>query len=248
MNTTQRRQPAGAPTGGQFAATARPDATTLTPGTPRLADAPVPVVSFDELWHLGTFDPAAKKDWSYEGVGLSVSVHPDEWERIARLGGSPRWVLTRPGNTFLDYHELTDAQRTAVTDWGLRRGYIEPVTAWRVTWEDEDTEELVSLLCTSAEDAEEEAEGRDADVTEEVTHATTPTFPDPTVRPGILNEHQILTTVWATENTTLDGVWWEDRYDPDNLSCPRGVILPGRLDTWAKVPEQKAAPPHITRA
>ena len=231
--TTQTRQPAGTPAGGQYTVSPRTEQVTgLTP-VPTLAGVPVPVVSFNEpLWHVGSMNPADKNDQSYEGAGLSVSVHPDDWEYIARLGDSPRWALERPRNGFLNYHDLTGPQRAAITSWGVTRGYIEPVIGHLVSWQDLETDRDTTMLCTTRDEADEEAEEREGTVEQVDTFATTGTFPDPTVRAGSLNEHDILTTIWAQECTDLDGVWWEDRYDPEDLSCPRGVILPDRLDRW----------------
>lgn len=39
-------------------------------------------------------------------------------------------------------------------------------------------------------------------------------------------------TIWAEKNG-LDGVWWEDAYDPDRLSAPRGVIFKEKVPTFS---------------
>jgi hypothetical protein len=36
----------------------------------------------------------------------------------------------------------------------------------------------------------------------------------------------------ATMHPDLDGVWWNERLDPDALSAPRGVLLPHALGRW----------------
>ena len=32
----------------------------------------------------------------------------------------------------------------------------------------------------------------------------------------------------------FDGLWWYDRYEPEGLSAPRGVIFPGQLREWRR--------------
>ena len=81
----------------------------------------------------------------------------------------------------------------------------------------------------------EEAEYAEVETKFEVvaTFAATETFADTTVKAGDLHVEQILATVWVQEtDNDFEGVWWEDDYDPDNLSAPRGVIVPKHLKTW----------------
>lgn len=75
-----------------------------------LAGAPVPPRTFEALFHVGTLRPEDKgcDGPSWEGHGLSVSVHPAAWTRIARLGGRPTWKLVNDQARFVDVHALTD--------------------------------------------------------------------------------------------------------------------------------------------
>ncbi|KQO98719.1 hypothetical protein ASF30_11700 [Leifsonia sp. Leaf264] len=210
------------------------------------------MVALHGLTHIGTLNQEYKKDWSYEGQGLSVSMDPDAWEQIAELGGNPRWSVGVDNPQFLDFHELTAEQKDAINDWGVERGYVIPVTATRIyTWDSED-ESWRYYLTTDESDVEferDEAEAMEYEVREgrpmdgededgfvyldsEATFATTDVFPDPTVRRGSLGEDQILATLWVQETTDFDGVWWEDDYDPERLSAPRGVIVPRAIQKW----------------
>jgi hypothetical protein len=203
--------------------------------------ADLPIRSFAALWHVGTLSPADKHTWSYEGQGLSVSLHPEDWAFIARLGGNPTWRLTRPGNAFLDYHDLTADQRAEITAWGMSCGYVEQATVYRVTLTDEDGEESW-LTCATRAEAEDEADVRafDSDPADLITETTalvaTDTFPDPTVAAGDIDLDQVLAVVWAaTVHLHLDGVWWEDTYAPERLSAPRGVVHAHRVADWTVV-------------
>lgn len=198
-----------------------------------------PALAFDRLWHVGSMNPADKNDWSYEGQGLSVSVHPEDWTAIARLGGSPTWELARAGGALLHFHALTSAQRDQIDAWGVEQGFVEPVTRWRVSWYDEDLDDTVSMLCETKHEALAEAEFREDEDGAEPTPtrvqvlAATATFPDHTVQPGTTAIREPLAALWvSTHRPDLDGVWFEEEYDPLNLSCPRGVIAKDRLDRW----------------
>jgi hypothetical protein len=199
---------------------------------PQLAGAPVPVVSPVGLTHVGSLDASAKKAWSYEGGGLSVSVNPEEWARIAHLGG-PVWNLTKTDGVFLDYHEMTDAQKAAILAFGLERGYVVEQTGYTAAYfDDEWDQEMSSVYLTRAE-AELEAEDNDADITEETIIVATALFPDSTVKAGGQWPEQILATVWVEQEAEgLDGVWWEDELDVSRLSAPRGVVVPRNIGDW----------------
>lgn len=209
-----------------------------------LNPADYPARPFDVLFHVGSLDPAAKKSQSYEGQGLSVSVHPEDWAAIARLGGSPTWALTKDGGALLDHHALSPEQSAAITAWGVTAGYVEPVTVWSVSWYDEELDSTVAMLCTTIEEARAEAEEicevyetEDGDAVVPVpvaAHAATAAFPDATVTAGDLNPFEPLAALWVSAHRPdLDGVWFEDRYAPELLSCPRGVIAPDRVAGWA---------------
>ena len=82
--------------------------------------------SFAKLWHVGSMNPKDKRPGSYEGAGLSVSVHPEDWQQIAEIGGD-LWEFTKKGNKFVNFHRLTKAQREIVAQWGIQNGYVQHV-------------------------------------------------------------------------------------------------------------------------
>ena len=215
------------------------------PGTPDLASArpghrlgPEQVLRLGRVWHVGTFDPSLKSTASYEGQGLSVSLHPEEWSQIARLGGST-WELRRQPGTFLDAHAMTKQQRTAVRDWAIEEGLVEPAVAWKVTWWDDEDDREVSMLMSDQDEARAEAEDREADppVAVETTVATARLAKiDSTARAGETDPDAVLPLYaeLGPHGLDFDGVWWADDYDPSVLSCPRGVVSPSKVNRWAR--------------
>lgn len=199
-----------------------------------------PVRTFSRLFHVGSMNPEDKgaQGASLEGHGLSVSLHPEDWTRIARLGGHPTWLLHRQGAKFLDVHKLRPLHRQAIINWGLEQGLVQQVTAWRAYTECDNDERRFSLHATREEalaevDDEDGAESKIEEV--------------PALRPGteLLNMVRGENSLLMTEDYLLiawvercypgvDGLWWNDVHDPDSLSAPRGVILPGKLDAWTR--------------
>lgn len=229
---------------GTFAVKAQTSAevTLAVPAAPELAGIPAPVRSPEGLTHVGSFDPSAKGTWSLEGQGLSVSQHPEEWQAIARLGSGNIWSVSGPDPRFLDYHELTPEQMEAITDWGVAAGYVTRAPSWTVTSYDDEWEEERYAVFLDREEAEGEAEESDGEIVESTSVVATDTFPDSTVKSGTGDIEAILATVWVSEVSDFDGVWWEDDLDVDRLSAPRGVIVPRAIATWIASAEPWAGP------
>jgi hypothetical protein len=198
----------------------------------------LPVRSLGRVAHIGTMqagDKSASFGGSWEGHGLSVSLDPEAWEAIAKLGGGPWWELRSFAGRFIEAHDLGAAQREVIAEWGREQGLVESITAYRSTHHDEEGEEYF-VLHETKEDAEVES-----DWDGEEDSAASPVAEDMTLKPTALLEEKLgmrshlncfdhLLVVYGDEMTGYDGVWWEDDYG--HLSAPRGVIFPGRVEGW----------------
>jgi hypothetical protein len=253
MGANQPRRPAGTPSGGQWAPAAHDEADVEVLGEglrglkkwgdiEQLAKS-LPRTSFPKLYHVGTMDPTQKNAAyeSLEGDGLSVSLHPDEWREIAELGNSPTWALTKAGNQFLDFHSLSDDQRSQIRQWGIAEGWLEPAKLWEISYYDDECEDRRLFVF----DNEDEARG-ELDEKQEWGPETEPQMieKDGAVATAKLSERvamkridpslaeELTAVVFAEDIAGLDGVWWEDTYDPSGLSCPRGVISVATLPSF----------------
>lgn len=199
--------------------------------------ARLPSRSFKTLWHVGTLDPTQKGQGSYEGAGLSVSLHPDAWRRIARgqVGGET-WQLTKADNRFLDAHRLSEPQRAMIEDWAVAQGHAERSTVYRVRHFDDELDSEVYSDFPSRERAEAEAEAYEDDAqVEEIPGQLTATakLRAATRNPNaVTNVFDLILSLYAEEHG-YDGVWWNDRLDPSRYSAPRGVIVPSKLPDWS---------------
>jgi hypothetical protein len=219
-----------------------------------------PLIAFKagDLFHVGTFDPADKGTGSHEGGGLSVSMHPDAWRGIARLSGGD-WAVWREGHAFLDFHALTKAQRKAVLAWAAAEGLVREETRWRTeVWDDEWERTLVTTFATREQAVAELGWEEDAETGNLLDEAGEPLSAAAAralkeVRAWVPTEalcremragggdHATFALDWAAVAYAervlgVDGVWWEDEFDEERLSAPRGVIVPSMVAGWKKVP------------
>lgn len=174
---------------------------------------------------------------------MSVSEHPDEWSAIARLGGGV-WQLRKAGARFL---RVPGSRLPRATAWALRRSYLAPATVWR-GYDDELGEETFFEFFSREEavaeageyeDAEDEGEHRPGEIEEIAGYRFGPlgeaywraNFDVPVDHAWA----ESFAPIFYARAHGYDGVWYNERYDPDNLSCPRGLILQERLPEWSCV-------------
>lgn len=198
----------------------------------------LPTVTLTEVFHLGTLDPARRGqrfNGSYEGHGLSVSLDPSAWRRIAKLGGEPLWSLRKEDGCFLDAHSLDEEQRQQITQWALGSGYAIEVECWQVVYYDSELDSELAFLLGSAEEAVVEAEGLSEAYlrTEQVrTLRGTERFVQETGLPAEHGQFDQLLSLYVAQESDLDGVWWQD--EESFWSAPRGCICHNRLSLWTK--------------
>jgi len=193
-----------------------------------------PLKSIPVVWHVGTMEPAKKRSGSHEGAGLSVSLHPDAWRLIARgqvVGDY--WRLSKADSHFLDAHAMSEEQREMVAAWGVEHGFVTRKTLFRVSWFDDELDQDCYQLCESHEAALAEVEDEENVEAVENCLIATSLLKDRTKSdaPSVL-VHDLLLTLYAEDELSLDGVWWEDRLDIYAYSAPRGVIFPAMVKGW----------------
>ncbi len=214
----------------------------------------VPIIVLERVYHVGDLDPAQRGSLhrsSQEGPCLSVSLCPEAWIEIARLGGSGLFAFERSGAAFLDVHAaMADpVLREAIVHWAETEGLIVFREQWKAWSFDEETEEWTHFLVRSREDAEREvdefARGPDGGPAVEL-HMGYVATPELGIRLGCGRFDDTFTLdfaamVWARDaapNLTgrvLDGVWFREAYAPDHYSAPRGGIFPEALSRWSPI-------------
>lgn len=220
--------------------------------SPRTCDA-FPFTGLETVYHVGTLEPSDRSGRaSLEAFCLSVSLHPDEWRHIARCGDAPLWAMSRENALWLEADALSDAQAEAIGAWGVSEGLAVPFTHWRAWFHDDEADQWSFMRLATREEAEAEADedmDPDADIVEpepglrltEAGMAALERWADPSMAfEGLLILYA--DRVLSADIPDLVGVWWDEIEDPLSLSCPRGGVLPSRLEDFRceRVPPEDA--------
>lgn len=201
-----------------------------------------PIINVKNVYHIGTMNHQDKTKNSLEGAGLSISNEPEAWCKIARLGGHDTFELIKSNNQFLNIHELSDAQRTVILNYGVENGLISPAKLFEVSYFDDEMDDTVFSIYESYQEAQIEAEELDIEPVAIDGHIATETLKhlvNGDAHPLLVFD--LLCTIYAVDVLNIDGVWWNDILDVFCYSAPRGVISTTKLPSWQinKVKKQK---------
>jgi hypothetical protein len=211
--------------------------------------APARPRSFDTVYHVGDLDKprVTNMDSSLEGGELSVSHHPEDWKRIARIGGKT-YTLRKPGAKFLEVGPTIVGRpdrRKEWNDWGVKNGYLQQGTWHRVSWKDEDDgderfSDYDDPKQAQADVNDAKAYGNSPRTVKAVSgYRFGPKGQEYWKRSALGDiRHEMAedyAPIFFARHHGYDGVWWHERYDPDNLSAPRGLIFQESLPSWKRV-------------
>lgn len=207
--------------------------------------ASLPMLMFDVTYHVGHMEGRTRQQGrhSYEGAGLSVSLHPDAWRRIGRAQvDGPTWALqacrdgvVRP-TELIDMHAcLQDGNlRHSVIEWATAEGLLKTQVVFRYDWYDDELGDNFYASFPTLEEALIEADGDEAAVTTVSGVIATPALAEAAnqrdITPTLALEHAML--CYLERHSDADGVWWADELDPARLSAPRGATFQSRLDRF----------------
>lgn len=219
-----------------------------------------PFVEHTVVFHVGEMDPSLKGSAhasSLEGNGLSVSLHPEEWMQIAKLGGRPTWSLKIPADRpaqFVDAQALKPEHWQTVQEWAVRQGLLLPTELLKLQWHDEESSADRFMLYNASVPKEvadahlefEELSENDPDSRSRIERISSfSATPAMDARVGFAVDVAIAKDIALTlytedvlfnadENAEIafSGVWWDDLLDVHALSAPRGVINLRSLPRW----------------
>ena len=217
-------------------------------GLPRLENLDVeewtsqlPILEIEAVTHIGSLQTNKQVNGNFEGFLLSVSVHPEEWEEIARLGGCPWFEISAPRNLrFLNRWNKPKVWK-AFQRWGVTKGLLQKQTWWKVPSTDESGNERFSLYQDRDEAKAEEEEEDCGAIQKTKVLVACPELqafwnqrsPHKKLSPWMgIDMLTAFLGASAYENeiqTPPDGIWWEETYNPTELSAPRGGLFPRRL-------------------
>lgn len=200
--------------------------------------ADLPFLEFPEVAHVGSFDPTEKRNGSYEGRCLSVSLVPASWAAIAKLGHEGV-VLTGRGR-FVDVLSLTADQKDAVVQWAVDHGLLALKQVVRLHYLDGETDGWHYFDCADQDEAVAESEDmEDGDYRFETlsVHLATEQLAQMSGHScGQMDSSlsfDVALIQFASRDRSIDGLWWGETFEPDTLSAPRGGVFPGRVSDFS---------------
>ena len=213
------------------------------------------VIQFERVFHIGTLnvdDRSRNFRDSYEGNCLSVSVTPHAWQQIAKLGGYDLHELTKEGGRLVDAHAVRDSDAFAeIVAWAKANGLIEDREVFK-GWECNEDDEWAYTFFESEEAALEELD-MDGEYEGDIDLLPHPEDHEAIEPVTILGGTDALSQIvgryfdvteavddylimaYARQVMDVDGVWWNEDYDPDGYSAPRGGIFPNKVAEWTAV-------------
>lgn len=214
--------------------------------------ASLSIIEFDRLYHIGTMDIASRGTnyrVSYEGNCLSISVTPHAWQQIARLGGYDLHALNKASGQLVDIHAARDSDDfPKIVAWARENNLVEDRQVFKAWERNEDDDWAYSYFETvEAALAELDMDGEYEGNISRLPHPRGHKAIEPiTILGGTSALSQIvgrdfaitedvddfIIMAYASEVMGVDGVWWNEEYDPDGYSAPRGGIFPGKVVEW----------------
>jgi hypothetical protein len=188
------------------------------------------------VYHVGFLDVAncagnrtKTQSVSFEGSGLSISLCPAEWTKIAKLGGGLVYILKKDSPKFLMAH---NAEMDKILAWCVDMGFLVRKKKFRSYQTDEEGEEYFAEL-----DTRRQAEEETYDEIKEVDGYSFGPKGRAYWKSAFLGKPsnglaESFAVIFYAEAHDYDGVYWTDDLDVSRLSAPRGVIFQHKLPEW----------------
>lgn len=206
----------------------------------------IPTLSVDKLWHIGDLDITRKYACgeSQEGNLFSVSRCPRAWQQIVKLGGFDLYEANA-GYTLLDMLDITHAQTQAgrhlqaeIRRWGYQQGLLQKETLYQGQYYDDELEDTCLISLTEDEASIAEAEGEYECVLKKDVDAATSKLRDiHHLRSNHLGDAFDFAVIeWARTHVAheVDGVYWDQHYNPDCYCAPRAGLFEAKIDRLTK--------------
>lgn len=219
----------------------------------------LPINTMNTWYHVGTLEEGRRGGGernSYEGAGLSVSLVPDAWRRIARLSGDVYTLTKASPGAFLDMVYLSISARTSIFQWAVEQELLLEEEIWVYHYYDGEFDQHYEMEFPSEQEAKEEAGWDELDEEEQNWLMVRRKPQEDEIRntlfsttryqaSGKLLKRQHWTgeclssqaedfaiMVYAEDVAELDGVFWDEKLDVARLSAPRAVIFTSQINKW----------------
>jgi hypothetical protein len=206
-----------------------------------------PKIHLSVVWHVGTMDVKQKRKDSMEGNALSVSIHPHAWSGIARCSSSICFEITETSRRHLEFADIlkirSDSRhshlRDALTLRAIQDGYLVPSIVFQLEYQDDELDETCFMRFRTKTEALLEAGGSeysDSISQVEILTGTAAFCVAHKLREDPVQDHRELAWMSILQNLCpeLNGVWWNELFDPGIYSAPRGGLFLDRHNLCIK--------------
>jgi hypothetical protein len=216
----------------------------------------LPIRIFQELYHFGTMNIEDRKNISYEGNTLSVSLHPASWMQI--MEESNFVFKTEEEKRLVDIHEFVSSHQKDIIEWSLLNKLIEPKKIFQVFYYDSESDEISFMSFNDKDEALKEVENDDfletsnkndiKDILKNYTHVILDfngyIYTENGMKEIRQNENIVEIDTLAIlflenikEEYNIDGCWWNNNLNPNLFTAPSGGLFLNNIhhEKWKKV-------------
>ena len=192
----------------------------------------LPIITLDEVYHVGSLDRYRRKLGRFEADALSVSWCPNTWSTLAECEDLMFWKLPKVSGAFLDIGEVKMPIQREILKWAERENLVERISIYRAHVED-----AAGSSGYYQHRSKNLAKRDSSTVTKVRGWASTIKLDEARCLGGLdvmgwLAEDFAIMTF--AEQSGLDGVWWKWQFSPDERIAPKGCVFPSRLDSWVE--------------
>lgn len=201
-----------------------------------------------KLYHAGTFNIANKSKNSSDGNGLSVSICPNSWIKMARIKSDILWEFYKEDIKMLDYYSLSEDDFKVATIWGVEQGYLIEKELFKII-NNSNTEKQSTFNCfedlkneiklneeyESYEEYDLFREYEDLTINKEIKYIATEKLKKLSlVSIDDSNIIQINLLLFLEFNSDLDGIYYNDKLNIYKDSAPKGIIFNSKINSFSK--------------
>lgn len=190
-------------------------------------------IQIQEVFHIGTLDESKRTSLNYEGKGLSISLHPKEWQIICRgkISGKP-FSLINPNSKFAVFNKNDDLLET-LAYFGLINNYVTEVKKISFTYYDDEAECEFIEYFNSVEDFEDSWGDEKFKIIDILSPTNTLRELMSPVSVSDEDPYVELFNLYIQKHfDDYDGLWFNRPLDVLSYQAPAGLIFDHKKDNW----------------
>lgn len=199
------------------------------------------------LFHIGELNISKRRSHNFEGKGLSVSLTPLEWKKIAKgYVSGDAFELTKDNARFALYHESLDEE---IVKWANKNNLITTIKSLFVVSYNDEMEQDIYEKYDSVSDIQDEYQEDFSDLDIKNINEYLPTENLKNLLAPVDVTGSIFCMLFglyvAAKFPHCDGVWFDEKISVSQYKAPSGLIFDHKYKNWntnkiedAQLPEE----------